>query len=332
VHGGAGVMERARMSRELEARSRAALRAALSRGGAILKSGGLALDAVETTAAYLEDDDLFNAGRGAVFTAEGRIELDAAIMDGRARAAGAVAGVNRIKNPIRAARAIMEHSPHVMLIGEGAEAFARSVHLEEVDPSYFFTEPRWRCLEDALREMSLPIPPRPSGVPDAPRRRAALDRDDHRFGTIGVVAHDAHGNIAVGTSRGGTTAKRWGRVGDSPLIGAGTYAQNGAGGVSATGSGEYFIRVGAAREICMRMQMCGESVQAAADAVMAEVGALGGEGGVIVLDGRGRHAFAMNTSGMYRGHLESGGEPRAFIFSGSDGRRGTNWRGGRFIR
>jgi beta-aspartyl-peptidase (threonine type) len=313
VHGGAGPMERARMSRTVQEQSRAGLRDALVAGGKVLEAGGAALDAVEAAAKSLEDNDQFNAGRGAVFTAEGHNELDAAIMDGRNRAAGAVAGLKRIKNPIRAARAVMEKSPHVMLIGEAAEAFARTQGIEGAEPAYFFNEGRWRELEETLSDIGLPIPARPAGALAA-SRAIEFGPNDHRYGTIGVVAYDTHGDVAVATSTGGLTAKRWGRVGDSPLIGAGTYAQNNVGGVSATGIGEYFIRVGAAREICLRMQH-GESAKAAAEAVMADVGALGGEGGVIVLDGKGGHAFAMNTSGMYRGHWRSGAEPEVLIFA-----------------
>lgn len=308
-------MDRAQFSPEVEAQYRAALRQALSIGGDILDGGGDALDAVEATAMYMEDNELFNAGRGAVFSAEGRNELDAAIMDGRTRASGAVAGVTHIKNPILAARAVMEHSSHVLLVGAGAEEFARTQGVEEVDPSYFFTERRWGQLEHMLRDMNLPIPLRPAGAPPPPQGALELGPNDHRFGTIGVVAYDTQGNIAVGTSTGGLTAKRWGRVGDSPILGAGTYAQNGVCGVSATGSGEYFIRVGVARSICLRMQLRGESAQTAADAVMAEVDELGGEGGVIVIDGRGRHAFSMNTSGMYRAALRGGGDPEIMIFA-----------------
>lgn len=314
VHGGAGVIERANLSPEAEARYRAAMRNALATGGDILDGGGTALDAVEAIVIGFEDDPLFNAGRGAVFTAAGRNELDASIMDGRTRAAGAVAGITRTRHPILAARAVMEHSPHVMLIGEGAEAFARSQSLEEVDPSYFFTERRWMQLEENLRRSNLPIPERPAGAP-APHAANDAWPDDHQFGTVGVVAYDSHGNMAAGTSTGGTTGKRWGRVGDTPVIGAGTYAQNGVCGVSATGTGEYFIRVGVARAICARMELEGESAQEAADAVIAEVGALAGDGGVIVLDGRGRHAWSMNTSGMYRAYLEGGGEPVIHIFA-----------------
>ena len=302
------------MSRFVEEQCRVGLREALMAGGDILAAGGAALDAVEAAAMSLENNDQFNAGRGAVFTAEGRNELDAAIMDGRNRAAGAVAGLKRIKNPIRAARAVMEDSAHVMLVGDAAEAFARTQGIEEAEPPYFFNEGRWRELEDTLNDMGLPIPARPAGAPAA-SPATEFGPNDHRFGTIGVVAYDTHGDVAVATSTGGLTAKQWGRVGDSPLIGAGTYAQNGVGGVSATGIGEYFIRVSAAREICLRMQLRGESAQAAADAVIADIGSLGGEGGVIVLDGQGGHAFAMNTSGMYRGHRSSGGEAEVFIFA-----------------
>lgn len=320
VHGGAGVIERANLTPEVEAQYRAAMQRALNTGGAILDRGGSSLDAVEAVIREMEDDPLFNAGRGAVFTAEGRNELDASIMDGRNRAAGAVAGLTRTRHPISAARAVMERSRHVMLIGEGAEAFARSQNLEEVDPSYFFTERRWQQLEQNLRANNLPIPPRPANAPPAPRAEFTYP-DDHQFGTVGVVALDSHGNIAAGTSTGGTTGKRWGRVGDAPIIGAGTYAQNGVCGVSATGTGEFFIRVGVARDICARMQFRHESAQQAADAVIAEVGATtnasneAGDGGVIVLDGRGRFAWAMNTPGMYRASLSAGGEPVVQIFA-----------------
>ncbi|MGE3930757.1 MAG: isoaspartyl peptidase/L-asparaginase family protein, partial [Hyphomonadaceae bacterium] len=257
---------------------------------------------------------------GAVFTAEGRNELDASIMDGRTRAAGSVAGVTRTKNPIRLARAVMEASPHVMLIGEGAETFARTRGLEEAPPAWFFTDWRWRQLEEVLRRNNLPIPSRPEGVP-APAASNEVRPDDHQFGTVGVVAFDQHGDIAAGTSTGGTTGKRWSRVGDAPIIGAGTYAQNGVCGVSATGTGEFFIRVGVARAICARMELEGESAAEAAGHVIAEVGAttnaagVGGDGGVIVLDGRGRHAWALNTPGMYRGHLDDNGAFDVQIFA-----------------
>ncbi|MEQ1489530.1 MAG: isoaspartyl peptidase/L-asparaginase [Terricaulis sp.] len=319
VHGGAGVIERASLTPEVEAQYRAAMNRALETGGAILDRGGSSLDAVEAVIREMEDDPLFNAGRGAVFTAEGRNELDASIMDGRNRAAGAVAGLTRTRHPISAARAVMEHSRHVMLIGEGAEAFARSQNLEEVDPSYFFTERRWQQLETNLRANNLPIPQRPANAPRAPQAQLTYP-DDHQFGTVGVVALDTSGNIAAGTT-GGTTAKRWGRVGDAPILGAGTYAQNGVCGVSATGTGEFFIRVGVARDICARMEFRHESAQQAADHVIAEVGTTTGndgatgDGGVIVLDGRGNVAWAMNTPGMYRASQSAGGSPVVQIFA-----------------
>lgn len=320
VHGGAGVIERASLTPELEAQYRAAMQRALTTGGSILERGGPSIDAVEAVIREMEDDPLFNAGRGAVFTAEGRNELDASIMDGRTRAAGSVAGLTRTRHPISAARAVMERSRHVMLIGEGAEAFARSQNLEEVDPSYFFTERRWQQLEENLRANNLPVPQRPANAPPAPRAELTYP-DDHQFGTVGVVALDSSGNIAAGTSTGGTTGKRWGRVGDAPIIGAGTYAQNGVCGVSATGTGEFFIRIGVARMICARMEFNGESAQEAADHVIAEVGATtnaagaAGDGGVIVLDGRGQAAWALNTPGMYRAQSSAGGEPVVQIFA-----------------
>lgn len=320
VHGGAGVIERATLTPEVEAQYRAAMNRALATGGAILDRGGSSLDAVEAVIREMEDDPLFNAGRGAVFTAEGRNELDASIMDGRNRGAGAVAGLTRTRHPISAARTVMEHSRHVMLIGEGAEAFARSQNLEEVDPSYFFTERRWQQLETNLRANNLPIPQRPANAPRAPQAQLMYP-DDHQFGTVGVVALDTSGNIAAGTSTGGTTAKRWGRVGDAPILGAGTYAQNGVCGVSATGTGEFFIRVGVARDICARMEFRHESAQQAADHVIAEVGATTGndgaigDGGVIVLDRRGNVAWAMNTPGMYRASQSAGGAPVVQIFA-----------------
>lgn len=322
VHGGAGVIERANLTPELDAQYRAAMRQALSIGGDILDGGGSALDAVEATILYLEDSELFSAGRGAVFTYGGRNELDASIMDGRTRMAGAVAGLTRTKHPILAARAVMEHSPHVFLIGSGAESFARSQGLEEAEPAYFFTERRWQQLERyLLNNGEEAVPARPPGAPPEPHAYNDATPDDHQFGTVGVVAYDQRGNIAAGTSTGGMTGKRWGRVGDAPIIGAGTYAQNGVCGVSATGSGEFFIRVGVARDICARMQLQGLSAQDAADAVMREVGATAnaagvvGDGGVIVLDGRGRVAFSMNTPGMYRAALEAGQAPIIRIFA-----------------
>jgi L-asparaginase / beta-aspartyl-peptidase len=281
----------------------------------VLEKGGSALDAVEAVIQRMEDDPLFNAGRGAVFTAEGRNELDASIMDGATRKAGAIAGVTRTRHPISLARAVMEKSPHVMLVGEGAETFARTQGLEEVPPSFFFTERRWLSLERELRSRNLPIPPRPAGAPAADMRSENAPLDERKFGTVGVVVRDAQGNLAAGTSTGGTTAKRWGRVGDAPIIGAGTYAQNGVCAVSATGTGEYFIRLSVARSICARMEMRREHGQAAADQVIQrDLTAIGGDGGVIVMGANGESAWSFNTPGMYRARLVAGGTPVVSIY------------------
>ncbi len=317
IHGGAGVIERQDLSPEQDAAYRASLQRALDAGAAVLEAGGSALEAVEAAVRLMEDDPLFNAGRGAVFTAAGRNELDAAVMDGPTRNAGAVAGLTRTRHPIAAARAVMEQSPHVMLIGEGAETFAAAQGLEQVDPAFFFTESRWRALERTLRARGEPVPERPAGAP-APGAVAALSQpplDERKFGTVGAVALDREGRLAAGTSTGGMTAKRWGRVGDVPVIGAGTSASNADGcAVSATGSGEYFIRATVARDICHRTAG-GASVQAAAEAEIADVGSIGGDGGVIVLGPDGDIAFAMNTSGMYRGAVVAGGAPRVAIYA-----------------
>ena len=313
VHGGAGVIERAQMDARTEAAYRAAMNAALDRGTAVLAAGGGSLDAIEAVIRGLEDDPLFNAGRGAVFTAEGRNELDASIMDGATLKAGAVAGVTTVRHPITLARKVMEASPHVMLIGAGAETFARTQNLEFVDPSFFFTERRWQGLERELRSKNLPVPPRPTGAP--PAASSGLNDDsDRKFGTVGVVALDLRGNVAAGTSTGGTTGKRWGRVGDAPIIGAGTYA-NRACGVSATGAGEYFIRLTVAREICALVEHRGMPLQAAADEVIQRrLTALGGDGGIIALSPAGEVAWSFNTSGMYRASATSSGRRRVGIF------------------
>ena len=318
IHGGAGVIERASLSPEQDAAYRAALTKALEVGGAVLQRGGSAMDAVQAAIELMEDDPLFNAGRGAVFTAAGRNELDSAVMNGADLTAGAVAGLTTTRHPIAAARAVMEKSAHVMLIGSAADAFAASVGLEQVDPAYFFTERRWRGLEANLREQNLPIPARPAGAPAS--GMAAIDAaepplNERKFGTVGAVALDSRGHLAAGTSTGGMTGKRWGRVGDVPVIGAGTYASNTDGcAVSATGSGEYFIRSTVARDICHRTAG-GASVQAAAEAEIADVGAIGGDGGVIVMGRDGKPAFAMNTSGMYRGEIVAGQAARVAIYA-----------------
>jgi beta-aspartyl-peptidase (threonine type) len=266
----------------------------------------------------LEDDLLFNAGRGAVFTAEGDNELDAAIMDGAALDAGAVAGVSRVQHPITLARAVMERSAHVLLTGEGADEFAAAQGLEQVEPIHFFTERRWRSLETELKKQGAAAPPRPPGAP-APTSASALahdegptgapDRtrlahDEGKLGTVGAVALDGEGNVAAATSTGGITAKRWGRVGDSPLIGAGTYASNRSCAVSATGTGEYFIRLSVANRISALVEFKGLSLQAAADQVIQrELTELGGDGGVIAVAPDGQIAWSFNTSGMYRARI-----------------------------
>lgn len=309
VHGGAGAIERGQLKPDQERAYRDAMARATEAGAAVLRREGRALDAVEAVIRLLEDDPLFNAGRGAVFTADGKNELDAAIMEGREMKAGAVAGVTRTRHPITLARAVMEHSPHVFLIGPGADAFARSQGLEQVDPSWFFTERRWRSLEKALQAERLPMPPRPAGAPLAPDAAAALAHDEGKHGTVGVVARDGRGDVAAGTSTGGTTAKRWGRVGDSPIIGAGAYASNRSCAVSATGTGEYFIRLTVAREVCALVEYKGLSLQAAVDQVVqTQLSAIGGDGGVIAVAPDGRMAWSFNTSGMYRARI-SDAEP-----------------------
>jgi len=298
VHGGSGVLDRSAMTPEKEKAYRAGLDAALEAGAQVLKSGGSSLDAVETVVRTLEDNPLFNAGKGAVFTAEGKNELDASIMDGATLKAGAVAGVTRTRNPISLARAVMEKSPHVMLAREGADQFSKEQGLEQVDPSYFRTEDRWKQLEVWRKD-----------------HHAVLD-PTHLFGTVGAVALDQSGHIAAATSTGGMTGKRWARVGDTPIIGAGTYARDGVCAVSATGSGEYFIRETAARQVCDRIAWKGEDVQTAADQTMASITKIGGDGGLIAMDGQGRPAFGMNDLGMYRGAISAAlPTPRTAIYT-----------------
>lgn len=317
IHGGAGVIERSAMDPKTDAAYRAALGAALGRGRAVLERGGPALDAVEAVITGLEDDPLFNAGRGAVFTEAGRNELDAAVMDGATLEAGAVAGVTRTRHPISLARAVMAKSGHVMLIGDGADRFAATQHLEQVAPAYFFTERRWRSLVTQLRKEGRPVPPRPPGAPPEPKTPVARIEPDgaHRFGTVGVAALDGRGHVAAGTSTGGVQAKRFGRVGDSPIIGAGTYASDQSCAVSATGSGEYFIRLTVAREICALVQYRGLSLQAAADEVVQRrLTALHGDGGIIAAAPDGQLAWSFNTSGMYRARQTAGGPPQVAIY------------------
>ena len=316
LHGGAGAITRASMTPEEDAAYRKGLREALTAAAGVLDRGGSSLDAVEAAIKLFEDNPLFNAGRGAVFAADGTNQLDAAIMDGATMRAGAVADVRRTRHPISLARAVMETSPYVMLIGSGADDFAAHVHLEQVPPSFFFTERRWQGLLRQLEKEGLPTPPRPEGAPAPPAKPvAAVEGDAHRYGTVGVVALDRRGDIAAGTSTGGTTAKRWDRVGDSPIIGAGTYASNGSCGVSATGTGEYFIRYTVARTICALVQYKGMGLQAAADEVVQkELGAIHGDGGVIALTPDGQLAWSFNTPGMFRAKLKEGGTPQISLY------------------
>ncbi|WP_263357209.1 isoaspartyl peptidase/L-asparaginase family protein [Acidicapsa ligni] len=317
LHGGAGVIARSSMTPEAEAQYRAGIKEALDAAASVLDKGGSSLDAVEAAIKLLEDNPLFNAGRGAVFAADGTNQLDAAIMDGKTMQAGAVADVQRTRHPISLARAVMEQSPHVMLIGAGADAFAAHVHLEQVPPAFFFTERRWHSLVDELKKEGSPIPPRPEGAPAPPTHPIAFFEtpDSHKFGTVGVVALDRDGNVAAGTSTGGTTGKRWNRVGDSPIIGAGTYASNQSCAVSATGTGEYFIRLTVARTICALVQYKGMPLQDAADQVVQkELAAIHGDGGVIALTPDGQLAWSFNTPGMFRAKVAEGGKAQIGIF------------------
>ncbi len=318
IHGGAGSPSRANMTPEADAAYRAGLREAVNAAAKVLDGGGSSLDAIEAAIHLLEDNPLFNAGRGAVFAADGTNQLDSSIMDGKTLRAGAVADVQHTRHPISLARAVMEHSGHVMLIGAGAEQFAVEQHLEQVPPSFFFTERRWQDLERDLKQKGLPIPPRPAGAPTAPQKPLAYFEAPgaHAFGTVGVVALDKQGNLAAGTSTGGLTAKRWNRVGDSPIIGAGTYASNQSCAVSGTGTGEYFIRLTLARSICALVEYKGMTVQAAADDLIhKQLQGMGGDGGVIVLGPDGAMAWSFNTPGMFRARQQQGGKAKVAIYN-----------------
>ena len=308
IHGGAGTIDRGSMTAEREAEYHATLEQALRAGHSVLAAGGIALDAVEAAINVMEDSPLFNAGRGAVFTNAGRNELDSSIMDGRTRNAGAVAGLTRVKNPIDLARLVMEESPHVMLIGAGAESFGEAHGIEFVPESYFHTDARWESLQRARQAES----------GDTATTAAAADpwgEDGWKMGTVGAVALDRSGNVAAGTSTGGMTNKRWGRVGDVPIIGAGTYADNRCGGISATGHGEYFIRSVVSYDICAIHMYTGIPMRDAADqVVMEKLVEFGGEGGVIVMDMNGEVSMPFNSTGMYRGMMMSDGRPMTAIY------------------
>ncbi len=296
IHGGAGQLDREKITPEKDKATREGLSRALAAGSLILKKGGTSLDAVAAAVKVLEDDPNFNAGRGAVLTYDGTISLDAAIMDGKTRAAGSIAGTTIAKNPILAARRVMEDSPHVMLSGPGADAFVTEKGLETADQAYFETPERREQLEKMKAD-----------------KLSSFDVD-LKYGTVGAVAVDQAGHVAAATSTGGLTGKRWGRIGDSPIIGAGTYADDRSCAVSATGSGEYFIREAAAHEICARVRMKGEKAIDAAGEVMDEIKTMGGEGGVIVITPDGQVGWSFNTPGMYRGARDSTGRELVAIY------------------
>ena len=311
IHGGAGTILKKNMSAEKEAAYRAALTLALQTGYNSLKAGKTSMDAVEATIHILEDSPLFNAGKGAVFTHDGRNEMDASVMDGKTLMAGAVAGVTTIRNPISAARAVMEKSEHVMMVGPGAEAFAKQAGLTIVNPKYFYTKERWDGLQQAIKEDSV------KAVLDHGSKKSMklgiLNRD-YKFGTVGAVALDKAGNLAAGTSTGGMTNKKYGRVGDSPIIGAGTYANNATAGISCTGWGEFYIRNVVAHDISAMMEYKNMSVADASKAVLDKVGKMGGDGGLIAMDKEGHVAMPFNTEGMYRGTVTGDGKTEVQIY------------------
>lgn len=287
IHGGAGAMKRGVLDPQQDRCARAGLEAALAAGSEILEKGEAAVDAVEAAVRVLEEDSCFNAGRGSVLTASGCIELDAAIMDGRNRRAGAVSGLRTTRAPVSLARELLDHGPHVFLSGHGADDFARDHGFEQVENAWFEIPERRRQLDELLASDGFD--------------------DEVKYGTVGAVAVDMDGHVAVATSTGGLTAKRWGRVGDSPLIGAGTYADDRSAAVSATGSGEYFIRAVAAYQLAERVRLLGEPLQAALDAVLADIAALGGKGGLIAVGADGEAAWGFTTRGMYRGMADATG-------------------------
>ena len=317
MHGGAGVIERATMSPETEKQYRAGMDAAIRAAARVLDGGGAGMDAIEAGLDVLEEDPLFNCGHGAVFAADGTNQLDAAMMDGKTMRAGAVADVTTTRHPIALARAVMEKSPHVMLIGHGADEFARSVGLEQVPNSFFFTERRWQGLVQEMKKQGKPVPPRPVGAPPEPKTPVAEIEtpETHKYGTTGMVVRDRAGNVAAGTTTGGVTAKMWNRVGDTPIIGAGTYASNESCAVSATGTGEYFIRLTVARTICALVQYKGMALQAAVDDVVGrQLPAIHGDGGVIAIAPDGQMAWGFNTPGMFRARLVEGGAVQMGIY------------------
>jgi L-asparaginase / beta-aspartyl-peptidase len=323
LHGGAGTITRANMSPEREKAYREAMQAALQKGYTVLKQGGTSVQAVEATIHVMEDSPLFNAGKGAVFTNEGKNELDASIMEGKTLKAGSVAGVTTIRNPISAAIAVMEKSEHVMMAGPGAEKFAKAQGLDIVDPSYFYTEARYKALlraRDAEKTELDHDAKEKEQIKKAPKSGALAPEDlifteGKKFGTVGCVALDKFGNLAAGTSTGGMTNKKYGRIGDAPIIGAGTYANNATCAVSATGHGEFFIRSVVAHDISALMEYKGMSLHdAAGEVVMKKLVKMGGEGGIIALDREGNVVMPFNSEGMYRGYIKADGKSEILIY------------------
>lgn len=311
IHGGAGSMKNGSMTPENEKEYRDKLTEALLAGYKALQDGKTSLDAVEIAIRMMEDSPLFNAGKGAVFTADGKNELDSSIMDGNTLKAGGVAGLHHVKNPITLARAVMERSPHVLMFGDGAEKFAKEQKIELVKEKYFWTQESW----DELQRMQKPEVKSKKSKAKGQTSDSGLKTRDSKRGTVGAVALDSYGNLAAGTSTGGMSNKKYGRVGDSPIIGAGTYANNNTCGVSATGWGEYFIRLGVARDISALMEYRAMTVQAAADAVIKQkLQKLGGDGGVIVMDKFGNMAISFNTEGMFRAYIGPDGKPVVDIY------------------
>ncbi|QDP84141.1 isoaspartyl peptidase/L-asparaginase [Chryseobacterium sp. SNU WT5] len=302
IHGGAGTILKTSMTEEKENAYKDKLKDALNAGYAELQKGNSSVDAVATSIIMMENSPLFNAGKGAVFTADGKNELDASIMYGKDKSAGAIAGVHTIKNPIKAAIAVMQKSEHVMLSGAGAEKFAQDQNLEIVDPKYFWTKDRWDGLQKLKQKENLKTEKKVSQntLPES-------YEIDQKFGTVGAVALDKKGNIAAGTSTGGMTNKKYGRIGDAPIIGAGTYADSQV-GISATGWGEYFIRATAARTVSAKMEYQNKDIKTATQETIDEIGKMGGDGGMIALDKDGNIAMPFNTAGMYRGAITQDGE------------------------
>lgn len=307
IHGGAGTITKEMMTPEKEKAYRTELENALKAGFDELQKGKTSIDAVQASIVIMENSPLFNAGKGAVFTHEGKNELDASIMYGKDKSAGAIAGVHTIKNPIKAAIAVMQKSEHVLLSGKGAEEFAKLQKLELVDPKYFWTKDRWNGLQKALEKEKL----KKSTTQNS--KKPNYLEIDQKFGTVGCVAIDKDGNITAGTSTGGMTNKRWNRIGDSPIIGAGTYANEQV-GISGTGWGEYFIRSTAARTVAAKMEYQNKDIKTATQEVISEIGKMGGDGGLIALDKNGNIAMEMNTAGMYRGAITDKGEIEIYIY------------------